>query len=143
MEFKIFMATVCTMALFSSQAIQAESVVLSDKSDISSVAGNSVPAAAADTVFSETTVSQVRHYNNILSKTVTTVERGDTVYAPVVRWNLAFNIGALSGGRKQNGVAKEVPGLPPLEFEAKYPTIYYGLVDQTSDAFSLGLDSQW
>lgn len=114
-------------------------MVLSDKSDISSTVGNGVPVTIADTVSSETTVSQVRHYNNILSKTVTTVERDDTVYAPVVRWNLAFNIGALSGGRKENGAAKKALGLPPVKFEAKYPTIYFGLVDNSSDAFSVDL----
>lgn len=139
MNFKIFTATVCSMVFFASQAMQAESILMSDMPEVSPIGENTHPAMGTDTVSHETTVSQVTRYNNILSKTVTTVECNDTVSTPTVRWNLAFNIAALSGDKKREKSGDDARAIPPLKFEAKYPTIYLGLVDHTGDAFSLDM----
>lgn len=139
MNFKISTVTVCAMALFSSQVVKAGSITLSDMPEVASIGENPDTALVADTVSHETTVSQVTRYNNILSKTVTTVERNDTLSAPIVRWNLAFNIAALSGDKKDKGGREDALALAPLKFEAKYPTVYFGKADHTSDAFALDL----
>lgn len=140
MNFRISTVTVCAMAFFSSQVMLAESFLLSDLPEAPFVCESPIPATDSDTVFYETTVSQVKHYNNILSKTVTTVERNDTVSKPTVRWNLAFNIAALSGDKNDNIFDNEALSFPPLtKFDAKYPTVYVGMVDNSSDAFALDL----
>lgn len=129
--------------LFASQALQAASFTLSDTGETASVMDSTAVAAISEPD-QDKIVSHVYRYNSILSKTVTTEERNDTVYDFKTRWNLSFSLpAALSGDNQKSVNCKKKNAHRPMKLEPYYPILFFGLASLSSDDFRLKTGNSW
>lgn len=143
MNYRFLVPAMCVALLFASQTLQAASLPSSDMGESASVMDSTAVVSASDPD-REKVVSHVYHYNSILSKTVTTEERNDTVLESKIRWNLSFSLpAALSGDNQKSLDGKKVNANRPMKLEACYPLLFFGLAGLSSDDFRLKTGNSW
>lgn len=143
MNCRFVFTTMGAVFFFASQALHAESLMPSVVADTASVQGSDA-VTPVDETSKEKRVFHVYHYNSILSKTVTTEERNDTVYESDTRWNLSLNFPVAffrSPWRSEDGRKKKTSA--PMKMEAYYPMLFLGLANMASDDFQLKTGKSW